>query len=571
MSISYNMDKQRGEINKIKKTKLKNLKNNGNRSSYRQYEHSDMIVAARKVRHENFSIYKASKHTGVPYNSLKRFLNDNEDLLHCEIPKLGRPFALSADLEHRLFNYIIEMQELGFGLTVMQVRKIAFDLAESANRQHMFNPEKKIASKWWWCKFKERYNLCLRVPENLSAYRASMANPVIISDYFTKLEDLLLHLNIKDQPSRIWNVDETGLTYVVRANKIVCQIGKKYIYKRTYAEKGQTQTVVGCACADGTFIPPFVIFKGIRWHDSLKNNCLPNSETHVSPKGWITSELFIKWFRFFIKSVPDLRPLVLLMDSHSSHVGPEVINMAKENQVYLMTFPAHTSHLLQPLDVGVYKPLKSHWSKQINNYMIEHPEVKPSRTNFHELFTPAFLSSFTPDNIRNAFKKSGVLPLNPNAIAPEALAPSKVTDRATTPTPVVVPSEEKINMLLQTPKVSRVNDKSSSTKGKRKRSAECLTPVEFTSSEPGCSKPSTLEEDIQTVAGSSKESDWTCGVCKRTYSADVKKKTGAKWVQCSFCLVPYHEKCQKFPTKEDVYMCDACCDDEFQNDGEDTD
>lgn len=111
-----------------------------------------------------------------------------------------------------------------------------------------------------------------------------MSNPVIIKDYFNKLDDLLTTLMIKDKPSRIWNVDETGLSCVVKPNKVVCQIGKRYVYKRTYAEKGQTQTLVGCACADGCFLPPFIIFKGIRWNDSLKNNSFPNSETRILQK-----------------------------------------------------------------------------------------------------------------------------------------------------------------------------------------------------------------------------------------------------------------------------------------------
>lgn len=60
------------------------------------------------------------------------------------------------------------MQELGFGLTVNQIRKLAYDLAEKVGRERFFHMEKKIASKWWWGKFKERYNnLCLRTPENL--------------------------------------------------------------------------------------------------------------------------------------------------------------------------------------------------------------------------------------------------------------------------------------------------------------------------------------------------------------------------------------------------------------------
>ncbi|CAH1284696.1 unnamed protein product [Diabrotica balteata] len=176
-----------------------------------------------------------------------------------------------------LYNYIIEMQELGFGLTVYQIRKYAYDLAKVDGREKFLPSTNCIASKWWWNSFKSRYNLCLRVPENLSAYRASMANEFMIKDFFSKLNDVLTKLNIKNTPKLIWNCDETGLSYVVKPSKVNTGIGKKYVFKRSYAERGQTQTMLACICADGTWIPPMVIFKSVTWNDTLKNDAPPST------------------------------------------------------------------------------------------------------------------------------------------------------------------------------------------------------------------------------------------------------------------------------------------------------
>jgi len=112
--------------------------------------------------------------------------------------------------------------------------------------------------------FKKRYNLTLKVPENLAAYRASMANSHMISDFYSKLYSLMIQLGIKDMPDRLWNCDETGLSYVVKPNKVVTAIGKRYVYKRTYADRGETHTLLGCVCANGAWIPPLIIFKGVR-------------------------------------------------------------------------------------------------------------------------------------------------------------------------------------------------------------------------------------------------------------------------------------------------------------------
>ena len=103
--------------------------------------------------------------------------------------------------------------------------------------------------------------------------------------------------------SHIWNVDETGLQYVVKSSKIVTEIGKKFIYKRCYSEKGETQTLLGCICADGSFLAPTIIFKGICWNYLLTKNSVPNTQVKLSEQGWINSDVFLEWFRFFVNSV----------------------------------------------------------------------------------------------------------------------------------------------------------------------------------------------------------------------------------------------------------------------------
>lgn len=59
----------------------------------------------------------------------------------------------------------------------------------------------------------------------------------------------------------------------------------------------------------------------------------------------------------------------------------------------------------------------------------------------------------------------------------------------------------------------------------------------------------------------SHDDDWICGNCKESYNGDVKKKKNVKkWVQCSFCLMPYHVTCQLYNDEDDdIFMCDKCC------------
>ena len=46
------------------------------------------------------------------------------------------------------------------------------------------------------------------------------------------------------------------------------------------------------------------------------------------------------------------------MDNHESHISIPLIELAIANNVCLLGLPPHTTHILQPLDVGVFGPLK---------------------------------------------------------------------------------------------------------------------------------------------------------------------------------------------------------------------
>ncbi|KAJ8893446.1 hypothetical protein PR048_006044 [Dryococelus australis] len=117
------------------------------------------------------------------------------------------------------------------------------------------------------------------------------------------------------------------------------------------------------------------------------------------------------------------------MDSHSSHITPEVIELAREQQIFILTFPSHTSHLLQPLDVEVYHALKCNWNKQLNSYMKKQPDKNPNHGNFYELFIPASMETFIAQKIKNSFKRPGIMPLNKSSISIESQAPSKLTEK----------------------------------------------------------------------------------------------------------------------------------------------
>ena len=84
----------------------------------------------------------------------------------------------------------------------------------------------------------------------------------------------------------------------------------------------------------------------------------------LSNKGWVDTELFRGWLTdHFLKHAVGARPLLVLLNGHSSHYQSDLIfiRIAREHGVILFCLPPHTTHESQPLDASVFKPLKQNW------------------------------------------------------------------------------------------------------------------------------------------------------------------------------------------------------------------
>lgn len=77
------------------------------------------------------------------------------------------------------------------------------------------------------------------------------------------------------------------------------------------------------------------------------------------------------------------------------HISIELIEFARENGVHLLCLPAHTTHILQPLDVGVFKSFKAHSSKACRAYLMKNPGQVITTDVIASLVAEAWPSSFT--------------------------------------------------------------------------------------------------------------------------------------------------------------------------------
>ena len=325
------------------------------------------------------------------------------------------------------------MADKGYGLTRETVMELAFKIVDKTGRKNPFQGGK--AGRAWFEGFRRRHpQLSLRTPQPLSYCRAVSANQSAVNDFFGKLGSLFGQLNLISKPMLIYNCDETGISIVHKPGKVVAEMGRRNVYALTSAERGKTHTVLACVSASGHVLPPMIIYPRKRCvPDAMKEGAVPDTLFMSSETGWINSELYLQWFQFFLDHIPPVRPVLLLEDGHASHTSIEVLELARANGVHILCFPAHSTHVLQPLDVGVFKSFKTHFSKACTRYMSEHPGRVVTADKLASLVAEAWPSSFTNVNIMSGFKKTGIYPLNPGEVSDRQLAPSTAF-RATEPT-----------------------------------------------------------------------------------------------------------------------------------------
>ena len=128
-----------------------------------------------------------------------------------------------------------------------------------------------------------------------------------------------------------------------------------------------------CVSASGFVLPPFLIYPRKRITENLKVGAIAGTVYQCSDTGWINADFFLVWLKFFPQSIPQSRPVLLILDGHSSHVSIEAIEYARSNEIHMPCIPAHTTHILQPLDVGVFILFKSFCYKECKKRIAENP------------------------------------------------------------------------------------------------------------------------------------------------------------------------------------------------------
>lgn len=193
--------------------------------------------------------------------------------------------------------------------------------------------------------------------------------------------------------------------------------GKQEVHKLCSAERGALITVVLAMSASGIFIPPMVIFPRKNRKNELSDDLPAESLVGYPPSGWITSQLFTQWFAHFVKIINSSKenPALLIFDGHFSHTrNLDVIDIARTNNVALVSLPPHTSGKTQPLDVSFMKSFKSYYARAVESWMDSHPGRILTHYSIGKLFNEAYEKAANIPIAVSGFRKTGIMPFNRN-------------------------------------------------------------------------------------------------------------------------------------------------------------
>nr|CAH7743445.1 unnamed protein product [Callosobruchus chinensis] len=451
-----------------------------------------------------------------------------------------------------------------FGVTIKDVRKAAFDLAEINNIKHNFNRVKKQAGKKWFYGFMRRHpSLSLRQPESTSMARCRGFNRENVKHFFDLLEKIID--KNKFDTTRIFNVDESGFSTVAKkCQKILAQKGKRQVGTIASGERGVNTTMVVSCSAAGRFVAPMLIFKRKRANPDLAVGAPPDCLVEISDTGYINKTIFLRWLQTFIEAVkPSVDNKVLLvLDGHTTHSkNIEAIELARNNGVIMLQLPGHTTNRLQPLDeayaraaviANAMNGFRSTGIWPVDRNVFSDADFIPADvlSQNHNMNSNTDLenqstSDSDDEPLIHYFQKDATL--------------SKATQEELVIRDLNVASTSKeahmriIETVLRSPTVDQTKVKK--TKGAQK--AEVITSTPYKDELQGKQPPDNMrsvKRKVQFDSNTSNkksinEKEWYCKLCNECSIEDM--------IQCLQCRTWVHEICANVQSRE-KFICDFC-------------
>ncbi|KAH3991532.1 hypothetical protein HBI56_220310 [Parastagonospora nodorum] len=325
---------------------------------------------------------------------------------------------LTPQQELELVRYIENLTKRGLPPTREMIQNFASHIA------------KERVSESWVTRFIHRHEIYLisQWTQPMDRTRHVADSEVKYTYYFELLHSKIAQYNVETR--HIYNMDEKGFMIGVinRAKRVFSRrmYEKKEVIHATQDRSREWITVIATVCADGSALPPGLIFgaaSGAIQSSWVKDINPSKHEVFVTatPSGWSNDNVGIAWlkqvFDRYTKEKAGRSWRLLILDGHGSHVTMDFIEYCSHNRILLLVFPPHSTHTLQPLDVVMFRPLSNAYSQELTHHVQRSQGLVPMRKgDFFLLFWRAWVNSFKEKTILKSFEATGISPANADVI-----------------------------------------------------------------------------------------------------------------------------------------------------------
>ena len=138
----------------------------------------------------------------------------------------------------------------------------------------------------------------------------------------------------------------------------------------------------------------------------------------MSDSGYSNDEISLEWLEHFDKHTRKKQKgawRMLIMDGAESHIYSEFVRVCYSKNILSFHLPPHTTHLLQPLDVVCFQPLK-HYHAEAIDAAVRSRDAEFSKVEFLARITTIRKQAFKKNTILSSFRKTGLIPYNPSVV-----------------------------------------------------------------------------------------------------------------------------------------------------------
>lgn len=282
-----------------------------------------------------------------------------------------------------------------------------------------------------------RGELSLKTPEKLEIPSSGGLSKAQVRQYASSLGALMETFSPHTfSGDNIWNLDETGFCAegCGRAMAIYHR-GQKNCQKIQRAT-GDRVSAMFAVSASGRLGPVALVVPRMMFTESfveMAAKTCPDWIAWGNERGWFSLVEFGRYILAFAAFLDSFRPPtrtdIVLMDNLGTHLNEDMMSLMRSHRLEPVYLPPRSTSILQPLDVCLYGPLKSHYFAFRDEFAEgcirsqlkgKQPEEWDARTivvpevtfwDIPKFLKPASLQVFTRERIQKAFDVCGVFPL----------------------------------------------------------------------------------------------------------------------------------------------------------------